>query len=353
MSEILSQKTQPAGSSTEAPKRPVILSGIQPSGQLMIGNYSGALKNWIALQEDHECYYMLVDLHAITVYQKPADLRKRCYEFLALYMACGLDPERNTLFVQSHVPQHAELAWILNCITPLGQLQRMTQFKEKARKNEKNLNAGLLNYPVLMAADILLYNADKVPVGADQKQHLELARDLAERFNYMYSDTFTVPDPWIPSKSDGARIMSLQEPTAKMSKSDIDPNATLALLDRPDQVKSKLKRAVTDSESSIAYDPDNRPGVSNLMTIFRLVTGESFESQTERFAGKGYGPFKAELIDAVVAYLDPIQARYKVISSDKKALDQILADGAEKAQHRARRILSKVYRKVGFIQPKR
>jgi tryptophanyl-tRNA synthetase len=347
------QQNDSSKTAVEAPKRPVILSGIQPSGQLMIGNYSGALKNWIALQDDHDCYYMLADLHAITTYQKPADLRKRCLEFLALYMACGLDPARNTLFVQSHVPQHAELAWILNCITPLGQLQRMTQFKEKSRKNEKNLNAGLLNYPVLMAADILLYNADKVPVGADQKQHLELARDLAEKFNYMYSDTFTVPDPWIPKTSEGARIMSLQEPTSKMSKSDPDANATLALLDRPDVVKSKIKRAVTDSETSIAYDTDKRPGVSNLMTIYRLVSGESFESQTERFAGKGYGPFKAELTEAVIAYLEPIQARYKEISADKKGLEQVLADGSEKAQYRARRILSKVYRKVGLVQPRR
>lgn len=331
-------------------RKPVVLSGIQPSGQLMIGNYLGALRNWRGMQDDYECFYMLVDLHAITIYQKPADLRKRCLEFLALYMACGIDPERNTIFIQSHVPQHAELAWILNCITPLGQLQRMTQFKDKSRKHEKNLNAGLLNYPVLMAADILIYNADFVPVGEDQKQHLELTRDLAQRFNSMYSDTFTVPDPLIPKRSEGARVMSLQDPLGKMSKSDEDPNASLNLLDPPDVIRAKLRRAVTDSGSSVAYDPDERPGVSNLMTLMQAVTGESFPAQEERFAGKGYGPFKAELGDAMVSYLEPVQSRYKEIISDRKGLEETLAKGAEAARNRARRVLDKVYRKVGFVQ---
>jgi tryptophanyl-tRNA synthetase len=341
---------------TPAPKperKPVVLSGIQPSGQLMIGNYLGALKAWRAMQDDYECFYMLVDLHAITVYQKPADLRKRCLEFLALYMACGIDPDRNTIFIQSHVPQHAELAWILNCITPLGQLQRMTQFKDKSRKHEKNLNAGLLNYPVLMAADILLYNADFVPVGEDQKQHLELTRDLAQKFNGMYSETFTVPDPLIPKRSDGARVMSLQDPNAKMSKSDEDPNASLNLLDPPDVIRAKLRRAVTDSGDSISYNPEERPGVSNLMTLMQAVSGESFASQEERFQGKGYGPFKQELGDATVAYLEPIQQRYKEILADRKGLELNLEKGAEAARNRARRILDKVYRKVGFVQIKR
>jgi tryptophanyl-tRNA synthetase len=336
--------------SPKVEQKPVILSGIQPSGQLMIGNYFGALRNWVKMQEDHECFFMLVDMHAITVYQKPADLRKRCLEFLGLYMACGIDPERNTIFVQSHVPQHAELSWVLNCITPLGQLQRMTQFKDKARRHEKNLNAGLLNYPVLMAADILLYNADKVPVGEDQKQHLELTRDLAQRFNSMYSPTFKIPEPWIPSKNEGARIMSLQTPTSKMSKSDDDANASLNLLDKPDVVRSKLKRAVTDSGSEIAYDPENRPGISNLMTIFKVLSGESFEEQEQRFAGKGYGPYKKELTDRLVDFVEPIQARYKNITSDRKGLEKVLANGAEAAQRRASRLMSKVYRKIGFIQ---
>ena len=333
-------------------RRPVILSGIQPSGQLMIGHYFGALRSWVRAQEDHDCHYMLVDLHAITVWQKPADLRKRCYEQVALFLACGIDPEKSVVFAQSHVPQHAELAWILNCITPLGQLQRMTQFKDKARSHEKNLGAGLLNYPVLMAADILLYDADKVPVGEDQKQHLELTRDLALRFNSLYSETFRVPEPWIPPRSEGARIMSLQDPAAKMSKSDPDANASIGLLDPPDTVRAKLRRAVTDSGDSLAYDVENRPGVSNLMTLHRLVTGESFESLQERFAGQGYGAFKAELGDAMVAFLEPIQARFKEISADKAGLEEVLAKGAEIARQRARRMLSKVYRKVGFIQGK-
>ena len=338
---------------TDAARKPVILSGIQPSGQLMIGNYFGALKNWVEMQNEHECYYMLVDMHAITVYQKPADLRKRCLDFVAQYLAAGLDPEKNTIFIQSHVSQHAELAWVLNCITPLGQLQRMTQFKDKAVKHEKNVNAGLLNYPVLMAADILIYNADRVPVGEDQKQHLELTRDLAQRFNHLYSDTFTIPEPWIPKRQSGARIMSLQNPTSKMSKSDEDPNASLNLTDEPRQIVNKIKRAVTDSESSIGYDLENRPGISNLMTLFKLVTGEDFAAQEERFAGKGYGPFKQELADALVAFLEPVQSRYREISADKKYLEEVLARGAASARRRAQRTLSKVHRKVGFVQPAR
>ncbi len=335
---------------TNEARRPVILSGIQPSGRLMIGNYLGAMLNWVRLQEDHECFFMLVDLHAITVWQKPADLRRQCLESLALYLAAGIDPERHTVFIQSHVPQHAELAWVLNCITPLGQLQRMTQFKDKSLKHEKNLNAGLLNYPVLMAADILLYNADKVPVGEDQKQHLELARDVAQRFNHLYSETFTLPEPWIPPRSEGARIMSLQDPTAKMSKSDADPNAVVFLLDSPAEIKAKIRRAVTDSGDSISYDPEGRPGVSNLMTLFKAATGESFESQAERFAGKGYGAYKEELGEALAAWLEPIRTRTQELLKDKAQLEEILRQGAEKARRRAARMLGKVYRKVGFVQ---
>ena len=350
-SESAGSETRNEGEATA--RKPVILSGIQPSGSLMLGHYIGAIRNWKLLQETHDCFFMLVDMHAITVFQKPADLRKRSLELLALYIACGIDPERSTLFVQSHVPMHAELAWVLTCITPLGQLQRMTQFKDKSRKHEKNLNAGLLAYPVLMAADILLYNADKVPVGDDQKQHLELTRDLAIRFNSLYSDTFTVPEPYIAARAEGARIMSLQDPTSKMSKSDTDADASLLLLDPPAVIRNKLKRAVTDSETSIGYDPENRPGVSNLMTILKAVTGESFESQTERFAGKGYGPFKAELGEAVVAWLEPLQARYKEIIADKAGLEKVLDAGAEKARGVARRTLDKVYRKTGFLAGRR
>jgi tryptophanyl-tRNA synthetase len=332
------------------PRLPVILSGIQPSGRLMIGNYLGAMRNWVRLQEDHECFYMLVDMHAITVWQKPADLRRQCLEALALYLAAGIDPARHTVFIQSHGPQHSELAWILSCIAPLGQLQRMTQFKDKARKNEKNINTGLLTYPVLMAADILLYDADKVPVGEDQKQHLELARDLAQRFNHLYSETFTLPEPWIPPRAEGARIMSLQDPAAKMSKSDSDPNATIFLLDEPGEIKGKIRRAVTDSGDSIAYDPEGRPGVSNLMTLFRAATGEDFASLEQRFAGKGYGAFKEELGEALAAWLTPIRTRTRELLADKPGLEEILRQGAEKARRRAGRMLGKVQRKVGFVQ---
>ncbi len=338
-----------ATETTGEARRPVILSGIQPSGRLMFGNYLGAMRNWVRMQEDHDCFYMLVDLHAITVWQKPADLRRNTLESLALYLAAGIDPERHTVFIQSHVPEHSELAWILNCIAPLGQLQRMTQFKDKSLKHEKNLNAGLLNYPVLMAADILLYNADKVPVGEDQKQHLELARDLAGRFNHLYSETFTLPEPWIPPRSEGARVMSLQEPTAKMSKSDTDPNGVLFLLDPPAEIKAKIRRAVTDSGDSIGYDPEGRPGVSNLMTLFKAVTGEDFASLEARFAGKGYGAFKEELGEALVAYLSPIQQRTRELLGDKAQLEALLKQGAEKARWRARRMLDKVQRKVGFL----
>jgi tryptophanyl-tRNA synthetase len=334
----------------DAPRRSVILSGIQPSGRLMIGNYLGAMRNWVRLQEDHECFFMLVDLHAITVPQKPAELRRQSYEALALYLAAGIDPQRHTVFIQSHVPQHSELAWILNCIAPLGQLQRMTQFKDKAKKREKELCAGLLNYPVLMAADILLYNADKVPVGEDQKQHLELARDLAQRFNHLFSPTFTVPEPWIPPRAEGARVMSLQDPAAKMSKSDPDPNGVLFLLDKPAELKAKIRRAVTDSGDSIAYDPERRPGVSNLMTLFRAATGESFASLESRFAGRGYGAFKEELGEALAAWLAPLQARAEELLGDKAGLEEVLRQGAEKARARAARMLAKVQRKVGFVQ---
>jgi len=261
---------------TENRKRPVLLSGIQPSGNLMIGNYIGALKNWVELQDQYDCLFVLVDLHAITVKQDPADLRRRSFEFLCLYLACGIEPEKNTIFVQSHVPGHSELSWILNCFTYVGELNRMTQFKEKSTRHNTNVNVGLFDYPVLMAADILLYGTDLVPVGHDQKQHLELARNIAERFNNIYGEIFTVPEPYIPKV--GARIMSLQDPTSKMSKSDDNPNNYVALLDSPDIVRNKIKRAVTDSGSEIKYD-ESKPGICNLLSIYSAITERAIEQQ--------------------------------------------------------------------------
>lgn len=335
-----------------SPRKKILLSGIQPSGNLMIGNYIGALKNWVKLQDEYDCFFILVDLHAITVRQDPIELRKRCYDFLTLYIACGIDPKKNTIFVQSHVPAHAELAWVLNCYTMIGELSRMTQFKDKAKKYAKNINAGLFTYPALMAADILLYETDLVPVGEDQKQHLELTRDVAQRFNSLYGETFRVPEPFIGDKEQGARIMSLQEPTSKMSKSDENPRGYIALLDAPDIIKSKIKKAVTDSGTEIAYD-ESRPAISNLMTIHRAISGESFESMTERFAAKGYAPFKAELAELVIEFLKPIQIRFKELRGNKPELENILKASAELASARSQRLMRKVYRKLGFIPASR
>ncbi|MBI4468159.1 MAG: tryptophan--tRNA ligase [Acidobacteria bacterium] len=329
-----------------ADHRPILLSGIQPSGELMIGHYLGALKNWVGLQADHDCLFMLVDLHAITVRQDPAELRRRCLDFLALYVACGIDPSHSTVFVQSHVPTHAELAWVLNCFTYMGELGRMTQFKEKSQKQELNVSAGLFNYPVLMAADILLYQSHLVPVGEDQKQHLELTRDIAMRFNNLYGETFRVPECFIPPV--GARIMSLQDPTSKMSKSDPNPRSYVALLDPPDLVRSKIKKAVTDSGTEVVFGND-RPAVSNLMTIYSSLTGHGFPAIEERYQGKGYADFKADLAEIVVEFLRPIQDRYHAIRSDKSELTAILKRGAEAALARSRPTVAKVYKKLGFI----
>jgi tryptophanyl-tRNA synthetase len=333
-----------------AATRPVVLSGIQPSGHLTLGNYLGALKNWVAMQEQYECYYTLVDLHTITVRTDAADLRERCYKTLALMMACGLDPQRNVLFVQSHVPAHARLAWILNCYTMVGELNRMTQFKDKSAKNADNINAGLYDYPVLMAADILLYDTAKVPVGEDQKQHLELARDIAMRFNKVHGTpekpVFTVPDPMIPQV--GARIMGLQDPTAKMSKSDDNENNNVYLLDGPDVLEKKFKRAVTDSGSEVRYSAD-KPGVANLMSILSATTGESFEAIERRFAGAGYGKFKAAVAEAVIEKLKPVQQRYQDIRADEAGLRAVLKDGAARAAARADRTLRRVHDALGFI----
>lgn len=333
------------------PNRPVVLSGIQPSGQLGIGNYLGALKNWVTMQDDYQCVFLVVDLHALTVQQVPAELRKTCLSFVAQYIACGIDPTKSTIVIQSHVPQHAELNWVLNTMTYMGELNRMTQFKDKSKKHNTNINAGLFTYPILMAADILLYQAAAVPVGADQKQHLELASDLAGRFNHRYSDTFVVPKPFIPKV--GARIMNLQEPRKKMSKSDANQNALISLLDPPKLILKKIKRAVTDSEAEIRFDVENKPGVSNLLTIHSAFSGASIESLEMHFSGKLYGHLKQECAEVVIEGLRPIQEKYEKLMSDKGMLEDILADGAQDASRRARKTMTKVYKKMGLIPPKR
>jgi tryptophanyl-tRNA synthetase len=324
----------------------IVFSGVQPSGSLTIGNYIGALKNFVELQDEYECYYCIVDLHAVTVPQIPKDLRSHSLDVLSLYLAVGIDPKKSTLFIQSHVPAHAELGWILNTITYMGQLNRMTQFKEKSKKSDENLNAGLFTYPVLMAADILLYQSDFVPVGEDQKQHLELARDLAERFNSRYSDTFVVPEPLI--KEFGARIMSLQDPESKMSKSDRDENAFILMLDNKDAIRRKIRRAVTDSLGIVAYS-DQQPGLKNLLNIYSVLSDKSVDSIVANYDGKGYGEFKDDLADVVIQALSPIQERYKEYRQDKVFLESIYREGADKAEAFAAKTLRKVYKKVGFI----
>lgn len=324
-----------------------IFSGIQPSGNITIGNYIGALKNFIGFQDEYECIYCVVDLHAITVAQVPAELRKHTLELLALYIACGLDPEKSVLFLQSHVPAHAELAWALDCYAYVGEISRMTQFKDKSRKHSDNINMGLMNYPVLMAADILLYQTALVPIGVDQKQHLELARNLAIRFNNRYSETFVVPEPFIPKA--GAKIMSLADPASKMSKSDENPNAYVSVTDDADTVMRKFKRAVTDSENEIRFAPE-KPGVSNLLTIYSAFAGCSVGDAEKHFAGQGYGELKSQTADAVIQKLLPIQAEQKRILADKAYLDGVLKTGAERAAYLANKTLRKVYKKIGFYQ---
>lgn len=327
----------------EAKKR--IFSGIQPSGDLTLGSYMGAIKNWVALQNDYDCLYCIVDMHAITVRQVPADLRRRTLEQLAQYIACGLDPEKNIMFIQSHVPQHAELSWVLSCYTQFGELSRMTQFKQKSQQHADNITAGLFTYPVLMAADILLYQADLVPVGEDQKQHVEICRDIAARFNYTYSDTFTLPEPFIPKM--GARIMSLGAPENKMSKS--DPDGCVYLMDKPEDIMRKFKRAVTDCETAVRYDRENKPGVSNLITIYCSATGKSIEQAEEEFAGQGYGIFKPAVGEAVVELMRPVREQAQQLLGDKAYLESIYKTGAERAAQLAERTLRKVYKKVGFV----
>ncbi len=329
----------------EQARKQVIFSGIQPSGMLTIGNYIGALSRFSQLQDQYDCIYCVVDEHAITVRQNPADLRRRCLELIALYIASGLDPEKTILYCQSHVSAHAELAWILNCYTYMGELSRMTQFKDKSAKHADNINAGLFTYPVLMAADILLYQTNLVPIGADQKQHLELARNIAQRFNGVYGDVFTVPEPLI-SKT-GARVMSLSEPEKKMSKSDLG-DGSVFLLDDPDTIRRKIKRAVTDSESEIRFDPENKPGVSNLLSIISAVSGESIDSVCAELDGQGYGALKARTADCVIAALEPLQAEFKRLIADKEYLFSVLNSSSEKAAYLAARTLRKVQKKIGF-----
>lgn len=324
----------------------VVFSGVQPSGDLTIGNYIGAIRNWVELQDEYDCYYCIVDSHAITVPQEPKNLRKRTLDVLALYLACGIDPEKSTLFIQSHVSAHAELTWVLNSMSYMGQLSRMTQYKEKSRRSEENLNAALFTYPVLMASDILLYQADLVPVGEDQKQHLELTRDLAERFNNRYSPTFKVPEPLI--KKTGARIMSLQNPESIMSKSDKDENAYIKLLDDESTIRRKIKRAVTDSLGKVAYNHEQK-GLRNLLNIYSIFSQEDIEDVVNRYEGEGYGKFKSDLGEVVVEKLSPIQEKYNEIRNDKDYLEKIYKEGAEKARNESLKTLRKVYKKVGFI----
>lgn len=325
----------------------VLYSGMQATGTLTLGNYLGALKNWVELTDEYECIYGVMDLHSLTVRQVPADFRKNARALYALYVAAGLDPEKNCIYYQSHVSGHAELGWILDCFTYMGELNRMTQFKDKASKHADNINAGLYTYPVLMAADILLYQADVVPVGVDQKQHLEITRDIAERFNKIYGDVFTIPEPYIGKK--GAKIMSLQEPTKKMSKSDENVNATILLLDDTDTIIRKFKRAVTDSESEVRYAQE-KPGISNLMDIYGAVTGKTNDEIEKEFAGKGYGDFKMAVGETVADHLKPLQERYEQLMKDKAYIESMIKQNDEKAAYYANKTLRKVQKKVGLTE---
>ncbi len=322
-----------------------IFSGMQATGTLTLGNYLGALKNWIALEDEYECFYCVVDMHSITVRQDPAELRKRARALLTLYIAAGLNPEKNCIYYQSHVSGHAELSWILNCYTYMGELNRMTQFKDKAAKHTENINAGLYTYPVLMAADILLFQADVVPVGDDQRQHLEITRDIAQRFNSIYGEVFTIPEVYIGKQ--GARIMSLQEPEKKMSKSDENPNASIYLMDDRDTIVRKFKRAVTDSDNRIVYS-DDKPGIRNLIEIYGLATGKTAAGVEKEFENAGYGDFKLAVGEAVADLLQPLQKRFDELSKNKDYIDGIIKANAEKANYYATKTLRKVQKKVGF-----
>lgn len=325
----------------------VILSGIQATGNLTLGNYLGAIRNWIQMQDEYDCYYMIADLHSLTVRNEPEVLRKRAMQVLAIYLASGLDPDKNTIFLQSHVDAHTKLNWILNCYTYMGELNRMTQFKDKSAKHADNINSGLFTYPVLMAADILVYNADLVPVGDDQRQHLEITRDIAERFNGIYGETFVTPEAYIAKQ--GARIMGLQDPTAKMSKSSTNLNDVIFLTDSPDDIRKKFKKAVTDSENCVRYDKESKPGVSNLMTIYGLIEGKSMDEIEKEFVGKGYGDFKNKTAEVVVKKIQPLREKYYELLENPEKLREIYKKGAQKAQKRANKVVEEVYQKVGLI----
>ena len=325
----------------------ILYSGMQATGTLTLGNYLGALKNWLNWDQEYECFYGVMDLHSLTVRQEPAEFRKNARNLYALYVAAGLDPKKNCLYYQSHVSAHAELGWILDCFTYMGELNRMTQFKDKAAKHADNINAGLYTYPVLMAADILLYQTDLVPVGVDQKQHLEICRDIAERFNNIYGEVFTIPEAYIPKA--GAKIMSLQEPEKKMSKSDENVNATIRLLDDTDTIIRKFKRAVTDSESEVRY-AEEKPGISNLMDIYSAVTGKTYEEIEKEFAGKGYGDFKLAVGETVADHLKPLQERYEQLMKDKAYIESMIKQNDEKAAYYANKTLRKVQKKVGLTE---
>ncbi|WP_044975064.1 tryptophan--tRNA ligase [Ruminococcus sp. HUN007] len=330
----------------ETSEKKTIFSGIQPTGVFTLGNYIGAIRNWGPLQDEYNCIYSIVDMHAITVRQEPAKLRQNTLQAYALLLACGIDPKRSIAFIQSHNPNHAELSWILSCSTQFGELSRMTQFKAKSQQHADDINAGLFTYPVLMAADILAYNADLVPIGADQKQHLELARNIAGRFNQKYGDFFTVPEPFIPKA--GARVMSLQDPAKKMSKSDENPNACIFILDDKDTIIRKFKRAVTDSDAEVCYR-EGKDGINNLMTIYSVMTGKSLDEITSEFSGKGYGDFKLAVGEAVADHLEPVRTEFSKLVKDKDYLKECYTAGAEAAGRITRKTLSKVYRKVGFV----
>ena len=333
--------------SEQTTRKPVIFSGIQPTGSITLGNYIGAIRNFTLLEKDYDCLFCVVDLHALTIRRVPADLRRQTLELTALYIACGLDPQRNIIYCQSHVPEHAELAWILNCYTYMGELSRMTQFKDKSARHQDNINAGLFTYPTLMAADILLYQTNLVPVGGDQKQHLELTRDIAGRFNGLYSDTFVVPEPYIPKET--AKILSLTEPERKMSKSDTE-DSYIAMLDNPEAMRRKFRRAVTDSESDIRFDPENKPGVSNLLSILSAVTSTDIETICRELQGRGYGALKERTAEAVIEHIRPIRGEFDRLIKDKAYLGETLKTNADRAQAMARRTLRKVYKKIGLYQ---
>ena len=329
-------------------EKKTILSGIQATGNLTLGNYLGSINNWVKMQDEYDCYYMIADLHTLTVRNDPEEFRKRALQVLAIYVAAGIDPEKNVIFLQSHVPAHTQLSWVLNCYTYMGEMNRMTQFKDKSAKHADNINCGLFTYPVLMAADILVYNADVVPVGDDQKQHLEITRDIAERFNSIYGETFKIPEAYIGKQ--GARIMGLQDPLSKMSKSSTNLNDVIFLNDTPDEIRKKLKKAVTDSENCVRFDKENKPGVSNLMTIYGIIKEKTMYEIEQEFSGKGYGDFKSAVAEAIIERLEPLQKRYYELLENPEKLKEIYQEGAKKANERAYKIVDEVYKKVGLIE---